>query len=216
MANLFDLFSRIESDRTQPAAVQITAIVAGLGNPGRSYERTRHNMGFLCIDLLADAQQAAVKCARFHSLCGEAVIGPHRVLLLKPQTCMNRSGIALREAADFYKIPPERVIVLCDDVSLSPGRMRVRRSGSAGGHNGLRDIIAALGTDAFPRIRFGIGMPPPERSMADWVTGTMSAAELRAADACFSHAADCLALMLDGDYDRAMSRFNGIDAGKNR
>lgn len=122
---------------------------------------------------------------------------------------MNLSGQAVREAADFYKIPPARVFVLCDDTALAPGRMRVRQKGSAGGHNGLKDIIAALGTDAFPRIRFGVGAPPAGGDYANWVVGNLPKAERELADACLARALPCLTLMLNGNFDRAMSSYNG-------
>ena len=208
MASIFDLFSRIETGKTASPSGAVTAIVVGLGNPGREYENTRHNMGFLCIDTLAKECNATVKCARFRSLCGEAIIGGQRVLLLKPQTYMNLSGGAVREAADFYKIPPERVFVLCDDTALPAGKMRVRQKGSAGGHNGLKDMIAALGTEAFPRIRFGVGAPPAGGNIANWVIGGMPPSDREKVNECFARALPCLSLMLEGDFSRAMNQYN--------
>ena len=135
-------------------------IVAGLGNPGKDYAATRHNAGFMALDHLAQRLNAKVNRAKFDALCGDAGIGGRAVLLMKPQTYMNASGIAISAAAEYYKIPPEHVIVLCDDITQAPGKLRIRRSGSAGGHNGLKSIIGMLDSENFPRIRLGIGEEP--------------------------------------------------------
>ncbi len=141
-----------------------------LGNPGERYANTRHNMGFRVADLLAERLRISVKRVKFHALTAPAVLGGQRVLIMKPTTYMNLSGEAAGEAARFYKLPPERVLVISDDVSLPPGKIRIRRDGSAGGHNGLKDIIVHLGTDRFPRIKVGVGNKPhPDYDMADWV-----------------------------------------------
>ncbi len=156
-------------------------VIAGLGNPGTKYDGTRHNVGFLALDLLARELGANVSRSRFKALCGEGTISGQRVLLLKPQTFMNLSGEATREALAWYKLPVERLIVLHDDISLAPGRIRVRAKGSDGGHNGLKSIIYQHGSDAFPRVKIGVGMPPrADYDMPDWVLGTFSAADGRA------------------------------------
>ena len=145
-------------------------LVVGLGNPGPKYEWTRHNVGFLVIDQLADRENLPVQRLKHKALTNTALIGGKPVLLMKPTTYMNLSGEAVGEAARFYKIPPDRVLVVSGDVSLPQGKLRVRRSGSAGGHNGLKNIIAHLGTDQFPRIKVGVGgKPHPDSDMADWV-----------------------------------------------
>ena len=210
MANIFDLFRKIESERATTAAGPVTAIVAGLGNPEPKYTFTRHNAGFLAIDYAAPRLDADIKKAKYHSLVGEAVIGGERVLLMKPQTYMNRSGLAIREAADFYKLPPERVFVLCDDVSLPVGVVRIRAKGSAGGHNGLKSIIEELGSDAFPRIKLGVGeKPSPEWDLADWVLGTLDEDERKLMVNAFARAYDALPLLLRGDFSAAQSKYNG-------
>ena len=156
-------------------------VIAGLGNPGAKYDGTRHNVGFLALDLLAQELGASVNRSRFKALCGEGVIAGQRVLLLKPQTFMNLSGEATREALAWYKLPVERLIVLHDDISLAPGRIRVRAKGSDGGHNGLKSIIYQHGSDAFPRVKIGVGMPPhADYDMPDWVLGTFNTADGRA------------------------------------
>ena len=159
MANIFDLFKQIESTPKAPKE-PISHLIVGLGTPGEKYTMTRHNAGFLALDALAQKKGVKIDRARFHSLCAETSIGSHRVLLLKPQTMMNASGLAVQEAAAFYKIAPENVLVLSDDITREVGKLRLRKNGSAGGHNGLKDIIACLGSDAFPRLRIGIGEKP--------------------------------------------------------
>ena len=145
-------------------------MIVGLGNPGKQYESTRHNAGFICLDLLAEKYSISVKKLKFKSLLGEGRIEGKRCLLLKPQTFMNLSGEAVRDAAEFYKIPPENIIVIYDDISLDPGKLRIRRKGSDGGHNGMKNILYHLKSDGFPRIKVGVGAKPnPEYDLADWV-----------------------------------------------
>ena len=178
----------------------ISWIIAGLGNPGSKYERTRHNVGFLALDLLASQLGVTVNRSRFQALCGEGVIEGQRVLLLKPQTFMNLSGEATRDALNWYKLPIERLIVLHDDINLLPGRIRVRSKGSDGGHNGLKSIIFQHGSDAFPRVKIGVGMPPhPDYAMPDWVLGTFNEADGRAVtDAIRRSAAAAREIVLHG------------------
>ena len=210
MADIFELFKKIshgsETGRTPPEY-----IIAGLGNPDEKYTLTRHNAGFLALDYISQKLGVSVKTLKFKSLTGRAVIGGHSVLLMKPQTYMNRSGEAIREAADFYGIEPEKIIVLVDDIYQAPGRMRVRKSGSAGGHNGLKDIIEKLSSDNFPRIRIGVGeKPSPEYDLASWVTGKIPENDREKLFSVFGCVNDALPMMLDGKLDEAMGKFNGV------
>ena len=184
-------------------------MIVGLGNPGKKYEFTKHNAGFLCVDLLA--QQLGVKIDRlkFKSLMGDVKINSKRCLLLKPQTFMNLSGEAVREASQFYNIPPERIIVIFDDISLEPGRLRIRRKGSDGGHNGIKSIIYQLQSDAFPRIKLGIGAKPnPDFDLAAWVLEPFTNEALKALRTAADNACAAVGLMVDGKIDEAMSRYN--------
>ena len=212
MSNIFDLFKKIEKPvNTAP----VTHIVAGLGNPGERYTFTRHNAGFLAIDYLTE--KLNVKCDRvkFKALTGEAVIGNTRVLLMKPQTFMNASGEAVSEAAAFYKIPPENIIVISDDVAQDIGRVRVRKSGSAGGQKGLKSIIEHLKTDTFPRIRIGVGQKPtPEYDLADWVLGRIPKEDEKALYSVLEVVPHILTLILKGDFDTAMCNYNGFNGNK--
>ena len=185
-------------------------LVVGLGNPGDKYEGTRHNAGFMVIDQLAEGLKIPVQRLKFKALTNTAEIAGHKVLLMKPVTYMNLSGEAVGEAAAFYKVPPERVLVLSDEVSLAPGKIRLRRSGSAGGHNGLKDIIAHLGTDQFPRIRVGVGQKPhPDYDMADWVLGRFQGEDKKAVEAAVERAAGAVECLIEKGVDQAMSRYNG-------
>lgn len=209
MADIFELFKKISSGDSAPS--KLTHIVAGLGNPGEKYAFTRHNAGFLALDYAAEKLGADVKKLRFKSLTDQTTIGGHGVLLLKPQTYMNLSGDAVREAMDFYKLPPERLIVLVDDIYQAPGKMRVRKSGSAGGHNGLKDIIAKISSDTFPRIRIGVGeKPSPDYDLASWVTGKIPEEDRKKLFSVFGCAYDALSMLIDGKVDEAMGKYNGI------
>ena len=203
MANIFDLFKKIESSST--ANMPITHIVVGLGNVGKEYENTRHNAGFIAIDALAEKYGARIDRVKFHALVSEATVAGKRVLLMKPTTYMNNSGIAISEAAAFYKIAPENVIVLHDEISFDVGVMRIRRKGSAGGHNGLKSIIAHLSSDAFPRVKIGVGKKPsPEYDLVDFVLGKFSSDDLAKLK---NENADIIAsveLMLDGKIEEAI------------
>lgn len=184
-------------------------LVVGLGNPGPKYEWTRHNVGFLVIDQLADRADIPVQKLKFQALTNTALIGGQAVLLMKPTTYMNLSGQAVGQAARFYKIPPERVLVISDDVALPQGKLRIRRSGSAGGHNGLKDIIAHLGGDQFPRVKVGVGgKPHPDSDMADWVLSTFTGADRKAMEETIDRAADAVTCLLEQGVDKAMSKFN--------
>ena len=185
-------------------------LVVGLGNPGPKYDWTRHNMGFLVIDELAEREKIPVQKLKFKALTNTAVIGDQSVLLMKPTTYMNLSGGAGGEAARFYKIPPERILVISDDVALPQGKLRIRRSGSAGGHNGLKDIIAHLGGDGFPRIKVGVGgKPHPDSDMADWVLGKFTGQDKKVMEEAIKRAADAVETLLKSGVDQAMARYNG-------
>ena len=185
-------------------------LLVGLGNPGDQYENTRHNVGFMVADELAERHNIPVQRLKFRALTNTVTIGDRKVLLMKPVTYMNLSGEAVHEAAAFYKIPPERVLVISDEVSLAPGKIRVRRSGSAGGHNGLKNIIAHLGTDQFPRIRLGVGQKPhPDYDMADWVLGKFQGEDKKAVEAAVKKAADAAECLIREGVDKAMNQYNG-------
>ena len=213
MASIFELLKAIgqsNAEKTE-SGKSPEFLLVGLGNPGTKYENTRHNAGFRFLDDLAKKQGISVTRSRFQSLCGDMVFGGKRVLLIKPQTFMNLSGQAVAEAARFYKIPPEKVIVVSDDTSLDIGRLRVRRKGSDGGHNGLKNIILLLGTDAFPRLRIGVGQKPhPDYDMADWVLGNLNSEELKKITSTYDAASQGLEKILNGDVDGAMQICNGV------
>ena len=208
MADIFELFRQIGSksaERGEP----ISWIIAGLGNPGPTYRDTRHNAGFRAIDYLAKRLSVAVDRAKFHAFVGEATLGGVRVLLMKPETFMNESGIAIGEAAAFYKIPPERILVLYDDISFPPGRIRLRRSGSAGGHNGLKSIIAHLDSQGFPRVKIGVGdKPSAEYPLVDWVLGKMSEKDKKVTEERYPDIYEAIELWLDGKSEAALNRFS--------
>ena len=181
-------------------------LIAGLGNPGRQYENTRHNVGFHVIDLLAQRRGIKLKKLRFHSLYGEG----GGLVMLKPQTFMNLSGQAVSAAQRFYKLPPDRVLVVFDDASLPAGRLRVRTSGSDGGHNGVKDILYHMNSDAFPRIKVGIGSKPhPEMDLADYVLSGFSREETALMREAVERAADAAECIVKEGINRAMNDFNG-------
>ena len=208
MSNIFDLFKKIES-QSAGSSQPVSFIIVGLGNVGKQYELTRHNAGFLAIDYIAEKYGARIDRVKFHAMVGECNIGGARVLLMKPTTLMNNSGIAVGEAAAFYKIPPEKVLVLHDEISFDAGKLRIRRKGSAGGHNGLKSIIARLPGEDFPRIKIGIGKKPtPEYDLADWVLGKMSEADIKALKDRFEDIALASEMIVKGDIDGAMGKYS--------
>ena len=191
------------------AKTDIEWLVAGLGNPGKKYENTRHNTGFSALDHLAASWDIDIRKSKFDALYGLGRAGGHKVLLLKPQTFMNLSGGSVQKAAAFYKVPPQRVLVLFDDIALPPGALRIRMEGSAGGHNGLKDIIARMGSE-FPRVKIGVGEKPrPEYDLADWVLSRFTQAERKAVESRFDDVAEAALLLMDGKTSEAMSRYNG-------
>ena len=184
-------------------------LIVGLGNPTAKYAKTRHNAGFDVIDAIADKYGIELNLRKGNAFCGTGYIEGQKVMLAKPQTFMNNSGEAVAPAAKFYKVPPEHILVVSDEIHLQPGRLRIRTKGSAGGHNGLKSIIACLGTDAFPRIRIGVGAPPhPDYDMPDWVLGTFRGEDKTAMDDAAVRAAEACAVYIRDGADRAMSRFN--------
>ena len=207
MSNIFDLFKKIETSSS--AKAPLTHIVVGLGNVGQEYDKTRHNAGFMAIDEFAKKHGAKIDRAKFHALVTEADVVGKRVLLMKPTTFMNNSGVAIAEAASFYKIPADRVIVLHDEISFDPGVIRIRRKGSAGGHNGLKSIIAHLGSDEFPRIKIGVGKKPsPDYDLVDFVLGRFSQADLETLANKSADISAAIELMLDGKTEEAMNKYS--------
>ena len=194
-----------------PEAVgSVEYLLVGLGNPGKEYEGTRHNTGFMAIDKIANDAGVKLDRLKFKGLCTSATLGGKKVLLLKPSTFMNLSGQSVTEAMRFYKLPPEKVIVLFDDISLPCGHLRIRRKGSDGGHNGMKNILYLSGSDQFPRIKIGVGEKPnPHWDLADWVLSHFSTDEMKLMDESTKNAAAAAALMVNGKIDEAMNRYNG-------
>ena len=208
MASIFDLFKKIESSPGSQGG-KISHIVAGLGNPGGEYEKTRHNAGFMAIDYIAASVGVKISRLKFHSLVEEATLGGTRVLLMKPETFMNSSGVAIGEAASFYKISPENIIILHDEISFDVGVMRIRRKGSAGGHNGLKSIIEHIGSDAFPRVKIGVGQKPrPDYDLVSWVLGKFPEADIKVLSEEFPRIKDSVELMLGGKIEEAMCKYS--------
>ena len=191
---------------------RVMYIIAGLGNPTREYEKTRHNVGFEVIDVLADMLGTTVEEKKFKGCYGRGIIGGEKVLLLKPQTFMNLSGESIRAASDFYKVDPEHIIIIYDDISLDVGQLRIRKKGSAGGHNGIKNIIAHLGTQEFPRIKVGVGAKPPKMDLADYVLSRFSREDRAVMEDAFKDAAEAVQVMIAQGADAAMNRFNGHKA----
>ena len=181
----------------------------GLGNPGREYEATRHNAGFLSLDTLAEKYDCKINKLKFKSLIGECKIGDKRVLLVKPQTFMNNSGEAVRDAAAFYKIPPERTVIIFDDISLPPGKLRLRRKGSDGGHNGMKNISECLSSTDIPRVKVGVGeKPSPDYDLKDWVLGKFPKAEEQIVLDAVSRAEKAVCEIILADVTSAMNKYN--------
>ncbi len=202
---MFHLFRKSSLMPTGP----VEYLIVGLGNPGRQYENTRHNAGFMTMDYLANQCHAQINRIKFKSLVGDAELGGKRVLLMKPQTFMNLSGQAVQEAMAFYKIPPERTIIIFDDISLPPGRLRIRKKGSDGGHNGVKNIIYLSGKDTFPRIKMGVGAKPrPDYNLADWVLSQFTEAEKKELYSAIEKAVSAVSLMVEGKTEEAMNRYN--------
>ena len=211
LKRLLKLFKKDEDGqvRFRPEEYEGMYLIVGLGNPGREYANTRHNAGYMALDYIADKLDAKVKRIKFKSFVCECEIAGRRVLLMKPTTYMNNSGQAVVEAMKFYKIPAEKVLILLDDVNLDVGKTRIRLKGSDGGQNGMKNIIYLSGSDAFPRIKIGIGKKPhPDYDLAAWVLSRFSADELKALEQVRKNCLEAAELILDGKADRAMNKFN--------
>ena len=209
--SIFDIFAKLEQEqKNKPAAQPIDWLVVGLGNPGKKYENNRHNTGFRVMDALCSKHSVRCDRSKFHALTGEAVLGGHRCLLMKPQTFMNASGDAVAEAADFYKIPPEHVLVIFDDISLPVGALRIRPKGSAGGQNGVKSIITMMGSEQFPRIKVGVGAKPhPDYDLADWVLSNVTEEELPAMNDAVERAVLAVSELIANGVPAATQKYNG-------
>ncbi|MBP1576945.1 MAG: aminoacyl-tRNA hydrolase [Oscillospiraceae bacterium] len=210
MADLSALFDLIGKSSKPAATGPVEYMVVCLGNPGKQYENTRHNVGFITADVIAEKRGFKIDKLRFQSLTGECMIAGKRVLFIKPSTFMNLSGQAVVEAMNFHKLPIENVIVVHDDVSLAPGRLRLRAKGSHGGHNGLRNIIYLTGKDTFPRVKIGVGdKPHPDYDMADWVLAVPAAEDRKLIEQAILKIDDIIELFVSGKFNEAMNRYNG-------
>ena len=185
-------------------------LIVGLGNPGREYEKTRHNCGFRAIDILAQKLNCKVDKGKFQGLYSQVNYNGSKLLLLKPMTYMNLSGRSVLQLSAYFHVPPQRIIVIFDDISLDPGRIRVRADGSAGGHNGIKSIIAEIGSQDFPRVKVGVGAKPhPEQDLADWVLSNFSASEEKALSSALERAADAALCIIDKGVPESAGRYNG-------
>ena len=207
MTDIFELFQRIGGSGKASVA-PVTHLIVGLGNPGKEYVGTRHNVGFDAVTALAEALGVRIDRSKHSALIAEALIGDTRVLLMLPQTYLNRSGEAVADAARFYKIPPERILVFCDDISFAPGIIRIRRKGSHGGHNGLRSIVERLGSSDFPRVKIGVGQKPLGWDLADWVLGRLPDTDRDAVRARHADMTEAARLIVSGRIDDAMMRYS--------
>lgn len=207
--SIFDIFDQINKNKAPEPTGPVEYIIAGLGNPGAQYENTRHNAGFMTVDTLAAKHGFEIKRLRFKSLTADVTIAGKRCLVMKPSTFMNNSGEAIVEAMNFYKIPIENVIICYDDISLDPGKIRIRRKGSDGGHNGIKSIIYLTGSQDFPRIKVGVGQKPSkDYDLADWVLGTFPSEDIQRLHDATDHACAAAELILKGDIDKAMNLYN--------
>ena len=198
-------FKKKTTAMAMPVSGPVEFIIAGLGNPGKEYELTRHNAGFLCLDVLCNRENFRTDRIKYKSLCADIMLEGHRCLVMRPQTYMNNSGEAIREAAAFYKIPPERCIVIFDDIDIAPGALRIKKKGSAGTHNGIKSIIAHLGSDNFPRIKIGVGSKPhPDYDLKDYVLGNFSKQDQETLKKTMEKACDAISLIVKGDIDKAL------------
>ncbi|MCD7811524.1 MAG: aminoacyl-tRNA hydrolase [Ruminococcus sp.] len=206
--SIFDIFDKISSN-SQSGGGKIEYVIAGLGNPGMQYEGTRHNAGFYTIDMLAEQLGVQINRMKFKGMTAEASIEGKRCLLLKPNTFMNLSGESVVQALEFYKLDAKNLIVIYDDISLAPGKLRIRRKGSHGGHNGMRSIVDLTGRDDFPRIKIGVGgKPHPDYDLAKWVLGKFSKEDAEKIKISAENACECVKLMVQEKTDEAMNKYN--------
>lgn len=205
---IMEIFAKLEASSPK-AAGKPEYLIVGLGNPGMTYENTRHNAGFMVMDTLAERHGFAIGRMKYKALCGDVTLAGHRCLVIKPGTYMNNSGEAVVQAMQFYKLDMAHLIVVYDDISLEPGKLRIRRKGSDGGHNGIRSIIELTGSQDFARIKMGVGKKPhKDYNLADWVLSRFTEEELKAMESSCRNACECLALIVDGKTDAAMNRYN--------
>ena len=185
-------------------------LIVGLGNPGKDYTKTRHNCGFRAVDILAESLNCKIDRSKFQGLYGQVVKNGKKLFLLKPQTYMNLSGKSVLQLSAYFNIPPQRIIVLFDDISLDPGRLRIRSNGSAGGHNGIKSIISEIGSQDFPRVKIGVGAKPhPEQDLADWVLSSFSSAEEKLLQPALENAANAVLSIIEKGVEAAACRYNG-------
>ncbi len=210
MSDIFALFEKIRSTpKTADTNASVSYLIVGLGNPGAEYAKTRHNTGFRALDLLAEKYGIRVVTSKFNALVGDGMIGNYRCILMKPQTFMNASGEAVGPAAAFYKIAPDHIVVLYDDIYLPIGKLRIRKNGSAGGHNGMKSIISHVGSEDFPRIRIGVGLKPsPDYDLAAWVLGKIPKEDEPLFGETLTKACDAIPFVLDRKFEEAMCKFN--------
>lgn len=207
--SVFDIFKKLEQDRGSEPNGPVEYIICGLGNPGTKYENTRHNIGFMTVDTFCEKYKLSCKKLKFKSLTCDCMLGGKRCLVMKPSTFMNKSGEAVEEAMSFYKIPPEKVILIYDDISLDVGKMRIRTKGSAGGHNGMKNIILLTNSDEFPRIKIGVGAKPhPDYNLADWVLSMFPKEDGEKLTNVMNNAVSAIELMAQGKTIDAMNKFN--------
>ena len=206
--SIFDVFDRISAN-SQNARGKIEYVIAGLGNPGLEYENTRHNAGFIVLDMLARQCGEEINRMQFKGRTADVMLGDKRCLLLKPTTYMNNSGESIVQALEFYKLDVSSLIVVCDDISLDVGRLRIRRKGSHGGHNGLRSICELTGSDSYERIKMGVGKKPhPDYDLAKWVLGKFGKEDMEKLNSAAENACECIKLMVQGKTDQAMNKYN--------
>ena len=206
--SIFDVFDRISAN-SQNARGKIEYVIAGLGNPGLEYENTRHNAGFIVLDMLAKQCGEEINRMQFKGRTADVMLGDKRCLLLKPTTYMNNSGESIVQALEFYKLDVSSLIVVCDDISLDVGRLRIRRKGSHGGHNGLRSICELTGSDSYERIKMGVGKKPhPDYDLAKWVLGKFGKEDMEKLNTAAENACECIKLLVQGKTDQAMNKYN--------
>ena len=204
MLNLFQSFRGKPAPRREPPAL----VIVGLGNPGPEYTGTRHNAGFWCIDALANKHGISLERRNRSAIIGEGIVKDLRVVLVKPRTFVNRSGAAISYLAARYGAPIDKLLIVCDDINLPPGKLRMRRKGSAGGHNGIKSVIEAAGSQEFPRLRIGVGRPPEGTGQIEHVIGPMDSQDREVVDEAVERAAEAIECLLTEGIDEAMSRFN--------